>query len=489
MVNVFLRGFCSMKILPLHNYSVNRSFTSGKSPLHQDGEKKDNNASLNRGKIIGTVAAGAVLAGVILSILNHKKVKTSCTNSQELPQTPEITEYVKKLSESLSKYLNKKIEPEQLSSVMSGEELLKELKTMTKENYAATPENIKNGAFIADLHSHSNFSDGKGEVKDILSNVAQYADYLNKKNGKKFIFALTDHDGVEGVKEALKIISETPEKYKNVKFVTGSEISYIIKSNKTENPYETSELLVYGFNPFDNKVNDFFNNIQLKRKRLAEEYIRDLNQKFGYANFTYEEFARTYLNKNQFMMMNNQWKVQDYGQTKNAVAGLAGFQNRNKEELYSEIMKKTSGRKQRLCDLREKKLVPQNFGEDSNILQICRSKYTPHNSDNCIDFAGENNINDILPVFKDEKNAFGAFAHPYYATERTTEAEKVLSNIVKNSNGFIKATESYHQAYKPSVRLEEVEKFNNFIVSRNKLLELGGRDNHNSLWLDFITMD
>lgn len=123
--------------------------------------------------------------------------------------------------------------------------------------------------------------------------------------------------------------------------MTASEISYLIKSNKTSNPYETSEVLVYGFNPFEEKVNKFFTEIQSRRKKLAQDFIADLNQRFGYANFTFDEFAKTYLGEKECMLMNNQWQVHHYGQTKNAIAGLAGFQNRNKEELYKEIMGKT----------------------------------------------------------------------------------------------------------------------------------------------------
>lgn len=494
MIKIFTKGLCNiMKIFPVqNNYNSKRNLSlkqCSKLESVEDRRTVHEKCTSNQYKAYALIVGFAVLIGGIIAAVNIKN-KASIRSSKQVskPKT-ETTEYMKTLSESMSKYLNKKIEPEQLSCVISGKELLKELKFLNRENYTATSDNIKNGTFVADLHSHSVFSDGKGSVKVILENVAKYADKLNAKNGKKFIFALTDHDGIDGVKEALTIIAETPEKYKNVKFVTGTEVSYIIKSNKTENPYETSELLVYGFNPFDSDINKFFDKIQQRRKQVAEDFIKDLNQKFGYANFTYEEFSKTYLNKKHFLMMNNQWKVHDYAQTKNAVAGLAGFKNRNKEELYAEIMSKTSEKKSRLCDLRKQGLVPQSYGDDSNITALARNKFTPHNVNGSIDFAGENNFNDIVSVFGKREGVFGAFAHPYYINERTTEAKSLVSDLVTRSNGLIKATESYHQAYQPSIDLADVEKFNKEITSANNIAELGGRDNHNSIWLDFTSMD
>ena len=53
-------------------------------------------------------------------------------------------------------------------------------------------------------------------MKNILNEVCEYADKLFKKTGKKFLYALTDHDTTAGVKEALQIIAAEPEKFKNV---------------------------------------------------------------------------------------------------------------------------------------------------------------------------------------------------------------------------------------------------------------------------------
>lgn len=467
-----------MKIIPIHNYDIKtNNLTSFKN-------KKAEEKKIGSGSNYPIVLSSVVLAGIgvvaLYKLKNNKK-------SVEERITKQNSEYLENLSKSIEKHIGKKVES--LSCVISGEELLKELPNLKRENFVASVENVKNGVFLADLHSHSKFSDGKGDVKKILENVANYADKLNQLNGKKFIYALTDHDSCEGVKEALCLISQNPQKYQNVKFVTGSELSYLIKSNKTSNPYETSEILVYGFNPFDEKIDNFFKKLQSRRKRLAQDFIAELNQRFGYANFSFEEFAKTYLSENGCLMMNNQWKVHHYGQTKNAIAGLAGFQNRNREELYKEIISKSGKNNPSLNDLRTMKLVPESFGDDSNITRICKEKYTPHNSKNTINFAGENNFDDIVSLFDGDKDVFGAFAHPYYVTERTSEYQSTFSDLVERSKGFIKATESFHQAYGKNIEFGEVEKVNDYIVSKYKLLELGGRDNHKRTWLEFAKTD
>jgi len=284
------------------------------------------------------------------------------------------------------------------------------------------------------------------------------------------------------VKEALKLISENPDKYKNVKFVTGSEISFVIKSDKTTNPYETSELLVYGFNPFNKNIEGFFSGIKEKRKHKANDFINDLNQMFGYAEYSIEEFEEIYKTGNP--MMNNQWKVHHYGQTKNAIAGFANSQNKDKTSMYKAIMTQIPQNKMTLDNLRRIGAVPQSYGDDTRITKLCKEKYSPHNTFLGIDYAGENNFDSIIDTFANGDN-FIALAHPYYITERCSNANELITTFVKKSKGFLRGSESYHQAYK-NVDINSVQMFNAEIVKANKFTELGGRDNHEKKWLTFF---
>lgn len=412
------------------------------------------------------------LLGLVSTIASlHRKNKQS-------------SKFVNSLTKSLNEYFNLKVKPVQLKSIISGEELLTELKTLKKENFVASPENIKNGKFLADLHSHSVFSDGKAEITTILEQVSNYANLLYQKTGKKFLYALTDHDSCEGVKEAIKLIAQNPNKFKNVKFVTGAEMSFAIKSDKTTNAFETIEALVYGFNPFSKKNTNFFKNISNKRELLAKNYIKELKERFGYADFSFEEFKNIYLDDCKYIMMNNQWKVHHYGQTKNAIAGLANFQNKDKTALYQEIMSKTKPWERTLGNLRDKELVPKSFGDDSNITTLCKEKYSPHYNGEKIDFAGENNFDEIIENFANEQGVFMAFAHPYYITERNSKALEIINELIKKSKGLLQATERHHQAYK-RVNLNSVEVINKEIQKNHNLIELGGRDNHEINWLKF----
>ena len=90
---------------------------------------------------------------------------------------------------------------------------------------------------------------------------------------------------------------------------------------------------------------------------------------------------------------------------------------------------------------------------------------------------------EIINTFGEDKNTFGAFAHPYYVTERNSDASNLLDNLAKKSKGFVKGIESHHQAYRKHLNTNEIEKFNQKLVASNNLEELGGRDNHEVYWL------
>lgn len=466
-----------MRIVPINNIHTNSFKQQVRANLpyansysnpqknKPDAKKKSLNTSL------------LALAGISLLAITGTVIATKSINRG-------ITPYTKMMAKALSEYLNTPIKPKQLKSVISGKELLNELGTLKKENYIASVENIRNGIFRADLHSHSNFSDGKGDVKTILGQVAEYADHVKQKTGKNFIYALTDHDTTEGVKEALTIIARAPEKFKNVKFVTGAEMSFAIKSDKTTNPYETIEVLVYGFNPFDKKIDNHIHNLQNTRKNQAKEYIEDLKQRFGYADFSYEEYTDVFNINPKCMLANNQWSVHHYGQTKNAVAGLAISQGKDKSETYKSIMSQTSSRRKDLGYLREKGLVPQNYGEDSNITDLCRNKYSPHDTNQGLEYAGENKYETLIDIFGKNEDTFFGLAHPYYITERNSNPHNVINELIQKSKGYLKATESFHQAYNNKLNMTDVEDFNKKIVRNNKFSELGGRDNHEVNWLD-----
>jgi len=178
--------------------------------LVTSAKPKENTAKDKKQKVgaVLIMSTAAATVGYIAYVVN-KKGRVNKVNEPIVENAKEqVSNYISDLAQGLGIYLKKPVKPESLSSVVTQEELLSLLKGLKKENYIATEENIKNGIFRADLHSHSVFSDGKASVEKIMEEVASYADELYKKTGEKFIYALTDHDTAEGVKLALKIISE-----------------------------------------------------------------------------------------------------------------------------------------------------------------------------------------------------------------------------------------------------------------------------------------
>lgn len=422
----------------------------------------------------GEIAATKIRKTVTKSAKSKTKKETSPS------QTPKA--FAKELAESLAAYTGKKVAPENLSCVLNKDEFLQVLKSLKKENYIASKENIQNGVFQADLHSHSVHSDGVGEVKEILNQVAQYADRLNQKNGKKFIFALTDHDTISGVKESLVYISENPQKFKNVNFVTGSEISYTMKADKTNNPCECSEMLVYGFNPFSKKVNSFFNTMRKRRYDTITNYINDLSKTFPDVNFSEKEYFDVFLNKPNYKpTMNFYWDVYNYGKIKKATSDIAkkNYQNENK---YFNLLVSSNRDARTLYQLLKKTQIEYDVSRTKPV-DVINNKYRPFvDSRGEINTCCENKVEDIVSTFGEDKNAFAAFAHPFYFTERIYDVKTFVKNTKEKMGELLLGSESYHQAYAPHLRgVDEI----NQICEREGLIPLGGRDNHERNWLDF----
>lgn len=148
---------------------------------------------------------------------------------------------------------------------------------------------LKSGEFKANLHCHTRYSDGLSDVENLLNKANEIAE----TNGF-FLFAITDHDSIEGTKEALQIISKNPDKYKKLKVVLGLEISTVAIHFKNQQEPVSIHLLVYGINPFDKKLNDFLNNKRKLKLKLAYETIDELNKELSQQTgikFSIEEAA------------------------------------------------------------------------------------------------------------------------------------------------------------------------------------------------------
>lgn len=398
-----------------------------------------------------------------------------------------ITDYIIGLAAGVEELTGKKVKPESLSSVMDKKEFLSTIKELKPENYVASKENIEKGIFQADLHSHSQCSDGKATVEDILDEVASYADKLHEKTGKPFIFALTDHDSINGCKKALTIISKNPEKFENVRFIPATEASYLIKSDKG-NPLETTELLIYGINPFSKNVSGTFSALTTNRKLSRNKYIKELSKTFPDTEFSKPEFNDVFLGESHshHPIMNSYWETYHYGQIKKVLSDTAKAKGENPEEYFAQTMAKAPD-KLNLYEFKQKGLVEGWINENPEIAKI-NDKFKPYIDENGeIVKRTENTLDNLASMLEEEKESTVGFAHPYYLTQRTSDIQGVVKEAKEKlgADKFVFA-ETYHQAYSPDItqhHAEELQKIND-IMNAEAPLKLGGRDNHETKWLN-----
>ncbi len=150
-------------------------------------------------------------------------------------------------------------------------------------------ENVEALVFGGDCHIHTVNSDGSLTVEELLEQAVEYGDKYAKFNGKPFVIGITDHNTVKGCKQAVEIIAKNPDKYKNIRVVLGVEVS--AKENdvngcKLKKPAKY-HMLAMCINPFDEKINNFFNYLQEESK--SPMYIKPISLQDAYDNIKHQE--------------------------------------------------------------------------------------------------------------------------------------------------------------------------------------------------------
>lgn len=107
----------------------------------------------------------------------------------------------------------------------------------------------------ADLHIHSNYSDGSDNLKTLISKIIS--------TGIE-VFALTDHDTIKGCKEMKTIIPD------GVEFIPSIELTSKVDTVKCH-------ILGYNCNPDNEKLNLLIEKGKLLRSRKLETRIKYLN--------------------------------------------------------------------------------------------------------------------------------------------------------------------------------------------------------------------
>ena len=176
-------------------------------------------------------------------------------------------------------------------SFMPGERL-----DLTKVD-AHNDKYLKSGEFCANLHIHTNYSDGQLSIKDFLNQARCLADenYQKTRSVNPLLLAVTDHDCIDGVKEILLEVAKNPILYKNLRLVLGVELSTITNQFRNLKRPLLIHTHMFCINPFDKKLNEFIDEKRDLKLKLAKETVVKLNielknvlEKYG-INLTLEE--------------------------------------------------------------------------------------------------------------------------------------------------------------------------------------------------------
>ena len=444
-----------MKVLPVKNIDNRITYSSHEDYLPKRKRK---------------VSPEFIMAGALVSALAVYKIAH--------PVQKYCSTYVKSLCQSVNEMTNRKMEPFSLSTVMDKSEFVENILKLNKQNYNYTDLNIKNFGFSADFHLHTEHSDGKISVPNLLNEISEYSDKLFKRTGKKFMFSITDHDSVEGVKEALNIISQNPQKFKNVKFIPGIEISFAHEAPKSSNPCEVSELLAYGFNPF--KIDNYLKNLQSKRNAVIDNMLSEIQKALPLTKFDKNEFIKIYDINPNCILMNSHWSVFEYAQTKHALTIQASRKGVDAAKFYEDTMKNIDVKNKNIWYLKKNNFLDIDINE-TDVISNVRKKYEPHFENNTLKLTNENSFEDVINLFKNDRNVVLSFAHPYFTAEKFHQPNKILNNFVHQSNGLIQLSEAFHQAYPKDVNLDKIEQTNNYL---RHLIQIGGSDNHKSTYIE-----
>lgn len=109
----------------------------------------------------------------------------------------------------------------------------------------------------ADLHTHTNYSDGHHTPEELI---------LKAKDAGLNYLAITDHDNVDGIEEAIEL-----GKQHDIYIVPGAEIS-------AEHNGKETHILAYFLNYKNEELLDYLKNFRKERLKRAEKIVVKLNE-------------------------------------------------------------------------------------------------------------------------------------------------------------------------------------------------------------------
>lgn len=203
---------------------------------------------------------------------------------------------------------------------------------------------VQNQTYRVNLHNHTTCSDGKMSVAELLEQSRKWADKIakNKNDSTKppFTIAITDHDTLEGAREAVKILSSNPEKYKNLKVVLGSEISMSYVNPKDVKQPLNHELIAYCVNPYNKTLNSVLDNLRNSRITTVKKIIDEINTKFPNLKLNWNEASQFHPNLAKGTSDGSIWLLRQYAAFKGALnqyCSESKIKNLNPDALFKPL--------------------------------------------------------------------------------------------------------------------------------------------------------
>ena len=219
--------------------------------------------------------------------------------------------------------------------------------------------NIKNNLMRANLHIHTTASDGFLTVQDLLDKAAIYADETAKKypyaKQEPFTIAITDHDTTESAKKAIKIISNDPLKYKNLRVILGVEMTtYNDIATDIVNQPTNTHVLAYGIDPNEKVFNSFISNTKNQKQAIEQKMVEE-------ANKTYKKIY----NADNFFSVEEAQK--NYAPLKKGILGIYNYMTKHLET--KSMVENVVLKDQKIKKILSEKNLPQNTNDFMNELE------------------------------------------------------------------------------------------------------------------------
>lgn len=391
-------------------------------------------------------------------------------------------------------------------------------------------KNIINHKMRANLHIHTTSSDGSLTVTELLDKAAEYANKVKSdfpNETEPFVIAITDHDTTDGANEAIKVISEKPLKYKNLRVILGVEMTTFnnIAPDMVKSPTNT-HVLLYGIDPNEPRLKDFIDGTKAKKlqieKMMTDSANKSYEKYFGEKNFFSVNQAKEQynaINKNIIGIYNG---MERYFETKSTVkqillkdkyivqslkkhnmpTDIDGFMTKFSEfhtprdgnnkvqkpiDTLPEFISATIGIKEETV---VNKILEgektQNFSDYKKSLKSNISEYktafTPK-------YHYIPNFDTIYYNLSNQSDVIMGVAHPVDTVkniENSNDKYKFMTELYKKFKSDCKEkaqfTEAYYQSYKPGRKEfnaeEKTQKFFKMVGKTFNLLRTGSADSH-----------